>query len=111
MRTYCLVVHNSDEVKAVFVGDTIKSIIKRVMGSKHGQDIINRSLVYYNDYMSDDHMKEDYIDVDEIPFNDLEDDFIEELITRLYHDGDSEDGYTLFDTDLSNNTVLYFKDN
>ena len=111
MKTYCLVVHNSDEVKAVFVGDSIKAIIKRVMGTSYGNDIEKRSLEYYNEYMSDDHEKEDYVDVTEIPFLDLTNDILEYMITRLYHDGDSEDGYTLLDTDLSHASVLFFQDN
>lgn len=113
MKTYCLVVHNSDEVKAVFVGDTLKSIMKRVMNTKHGADIEKRSIEYYNDDKKQDAEEEnkEWVDVEEIPWKDVPHDMIKYMIERLYHDGDSEDGYTLFDTDLSENTVLYFKDN
>lgn len=112
MKTYCLVVHNSDKAKAVFVGDSVKVIIKRLMGLSYGQDIEKRSLEYYNDDRRQD-AKEDgkeYIDADTIPFNDLPDDMIKYMIERLYHDGDSEDGYTLFETELSQGAVLYFRD-
>lgn len=112
MKTYCLVVHNSDEVKAVFVGDSIKAIIMRVMGTNHGNDIENRSLDYYNDDMREiaEEKDEGWVDVTELPIEYLIE-HAEVLLERLYHDGDSQDGYTLFDTDLSQGAVLHFRHN
>lgn len=112
MKTYCLVVHNSDEVKAVFVGP-FRDIMKRILGTSYSDDIEKRSLEWYNNDKRQDaeEKHEGYINVTEIPFNDLSTDTLEYMIERLYHDGDSEDGYTIFNTDLSNQVVLFFKYN
>lgn len=66
-----LVVHNSDEVKAVFVGSK-ETILSNIKASEYWEDITSR-----------------------LPLEDEE--ITLDTITELYHDGDSEDGYTLVD--------------
>lgn len=107
IRKYCLVVHNSDVVKAVFVGE-LHDLMTRVMQTSYGNDIEKRSLEYYNDDMSADN--ERWVNRDEIPLSYLTE-HAEALLDRLYHDGDSEDGYTLFNTEMTNQSVLFFRDN
>jgi hypothetical protein len=74
-----LIVHNSDEIKACFIGTTDEELVTKIMSSEYQEDINNR----LRDELDDD-----------------EHDFIVnmEAITSLYHDGDSEDGYTLLET-------------
>ena len=108
---YCLVVHNSDEVKAVIVGNSIEEIMDRVRNTTYGQDIEDRSLEYYNDDMREEAEEKDegWVDAEEIP----KDYLIKNaklLLSRLDHDGDSEDGYTLFATDLGHQAVWFFRE-
>lgn len=85
-----LIVHNSDEVKACFVGETDEELVEKIMASEYGDDIAER--------VAQDKEAEDDEDEDEdtpvttktytITVND---------IASLYHDGDSVDGFTLID--------------
>ena len=112
MKKYCLVVHNSDEVKAVFIGDTIASIMKRVISTSYGNDIEERSLDYFNEEQREMAEEKDrgWVDVTELPTEYMIAN-AEVLLNRLYHDGDSQDGYTLFDTDMTHQSVLFFREN
>jgi hypothetical protein len=67
-----LIIHNSDEVIDCFVG-TQEEILIKVKASKYWEDIIERL---------------DYCMIPEV--------ITLNMIETLYHDGDSEDGYTLF---------------
>lgn len=79
-----LIVHNSDEVKDCFIGETDEIILEKLRNSKYWEDITHR-LVHNQDLDLDD---------DELP---TEEDIALENVTDLYHDGDSEDGYTLLE--------------
>jgi hypothetical protein len=68
-----LVVHNSDEVKGVFIGFTKDEILSKLKESKYWENIIGR-------------LEEEFVPVSD------EDDI------ELHHDGYSEDGYTLIQT-------------
>lgn len=78
-----LMVHNSDEVKACFIGETEEEILGKLKLSEYWEDIVDR---LKDDGVIDRSMEED---IDLIKMDD---------VTSLYHDGDSEDGYTLLDT-------------
>lgn len=71
-----LIVHDSDGIFDCFIGETEDEILIKVLNSKHGEDIMNR--------LNDDDEKE--IDKTDVTM---------EQVTSLYHDGDSECGYTL----------------
>lgn len=73
MEKYCIVVHNSDKVKDVFSGGTRGEILDKLKKSKYWSDIKER-------------VQEENESTSSIRMN---------HITSLYHDGDSEDGYTL----------------
>ena len=78
-----LIVHNSDEVVACFIGETDLEIIKKLKKNQdYWQDIMDR----LNE--GEDENTEEYVLPDDVTMYD---------ITDLYHDGDSEDGYTLID--------------
>jgi hypothetical protein len=79
-----LIVHNSDEVKDCFIGETDEIILEKLKNSEYWEDITNR-LIYdqYPDFDDDEKIAEKEI--------------ILENVTDLYHDGDSEDGYTLLE--------------
>ena len=74
-----LIVHNSDEVKACFIG-TEKEILAKLKESEYWEDITDRC---NNLKDLDDPGEEEEITIDDV--------------TDLYHDGDSEDGYTLIE--------------
>lgn len=78
-----LIVHNSDEVKAVFVGVTDQEVIDKLLLSEYRDDILDRIA--------------DVLDEEEADKKANAPVTMEE-ITDLYHDGDSEDGYTLLET-------------
>lgn len=77
-----LIVHNSDEVIACFTGETEEEILEKLKKSEHWEDIINR--------LSD----EEFIDNFE---GNKPNNITMDNVTDLFHDGDSEDGYTLID--------------
>lgn len=93
-----LIVHNSDEVKSVFIGETNEEIISKLkadpgISNMWGtftawSDIVDRTVV-------DTEVDSDSLDDGVIT---SEDQITMEHITDLYHDGDSEDGYTLLET-------------
>lgn len=74
-----LIVHDSDEVKACFIGKTDEEIIEKLKKSEHWEDVVER-LLQDPDEREEQEPK--------ITMSD---------ITSLFHDGDSEDGYTLID--------------
>lgn len=75
-----LVVHNSDEVKCVFVGVTEQEILDKLKGSLYWEDIVSR-----------------ICDEDEDSFKEEEINISDHIDGYLVHDGDSEDGYTLLE--------------
>lgn len=72
-----LIVHNSDEVKACILGYSEEEILEKLKATEYWEDVVNR----INDASSEDPVDEDQITLSGV--------------TNLYHDGDSEDGYTL----------------
>lgn len=79
-----LIVHDSDEVKACFIGQTNKEILEKLKKSEYWEDIVNR--VCSNDEDDEDAVKEQDITIED------------HIDGYLPHDGDSEDGYTLLET-------------
>lgn len=83
-----LVIHNSDEVKDVVVG-TDKEILQILRNTTYWEDIVARlrsdgSLNYHN------------LSAPRTDFDERE--VTLEMVTTLYHDGDSEDGYSLLES-------------
>lgn len=75
-----LIVHNSDRVRACFYGSTTDVLISKILYSKYHDDILNRLIEGCAD---DDPIDENSITID--------------MITSLYHDGDSLNGYTILE--------------
>lgn len=71
-----LIVHNSDKVKACFIGKDNAELLDKIMASEYSDDILDR-------------LGEKTEGIGIVVSIDT--------ITDLYHDGDSEDGYTLID--------------
>lgn len=69
-----IVVHDSDEVHDVIAADNKSDLFKAIMKSTWKNDIVER--------LEDEDIEEEDITLDNI-------------INTLYHDGDSEVGYTL----------------
>lgn len=82
-----LVVHNSDQVKAVFVG-TEEQIRSRLKKSKYWKSVISRLV---NEDIKDEDLEESW------QVRTEDDITIQRIVSNLFHDGDSEDGYTLLD--------------
>lgn len=80
-----LVVHNSDEVKAVFIGFSESEIFEKLKVSKYWEDISSRTEDYWSEW---DEENRGGFDESKIAFDD---------VTSLYHDGDSIDGYTILE--------------
>lgn len=83
-----LVIHNSDEVKACFVGEDEKDILEKLKSSIYWEDVTNR--------LVDESLDEE--DLGGWQVRNEDDISIERITGYLYHDGDSTDGYTLFDS-------------
>lgn len=81
MNRFALVVHDSDEVKDVFIGVDKETILVNLKISKYWKDIVER-------------LEEAYGEDEDFP----EDEVTLDTVTELHHDGDSEDGYTLLQT-------------
>lgn len=82
-----LIVHNSDEVKACFVG-TEEEIFIKLKASSYWEDITTRIV--------DENLDEAYIE-EGWQVNDEKDITLQQIIDNLHYDGDSEDGYTLLE--------------
>lgn len=88
-KTHCMdkaiVIHNSDEVKAVILGGDKQHLLQKLRYSEYWEDITTRLI---NEKATEEHwtvQREEDITIDRI-------------VGYLHHDGDSEDGYTLLDT-------------
>jgi len=82
-----LIVHNSDEVKACFIG-TKKEIFLKLKTSEYWEDITNRLV---DEDLSDEDVEEGW------QVNNEKDITLVQIVDNLHHDGDSEDGYTLLE--------------
>jgi hypothetical protein len=78
-----LIIYNSDEVKVCFIG-TEKEILEKLKKSEYWEDITDRSIHEKDPDFDDD------VDI-------TEENITLDNVTDLYHDGDSEDGYTLLE--------------
>lgn len=78
-----LVVHDSDKVKDVFIGVTDQEILGKLEKSRYWAGITDRIANGLDEEEADAKSNEP-ISMDEV--------------TSLYHDGDSQDGYTLMET-------------
>lgn len=78
-----LVVHDSDKVKDVFIGVTDQEILGKLEKSRYWAGITDRIAGGLDEEEADAKANEP-ISMDEV--------------TSLYHDGDSQDGYTLMET-------------
>lgn len=77
MKFQILIVHNSDEVKDCFIGEIEEEILIKLKKSEYNEEIELR-LEELGEKLGE---KYSIYNLDNI--------------TRLYHDGDSEDGYIL----------------
>ena len=77
-----LVVHNSDKIKDVFIGETEQELIDKLLSSKYRRDVLDRIA---------DSLSEEEADAK------ANHPIMMDEITRLYHDGDSQDGYTILE--------------
>jgi hypothetical protein len=84
-----LVVHNSDEVKGVFIGFTKDEILSKLKESKYWENIIGRLEEEFVPVSDEDDIEGREFKIDDIDLD---------TVTELHHDGDSEDGYTLIQT-------------
>jgi hypothetical protein len=91
MTIYSMVVHNSDTVKQVFTSDSPSKLLGTLLKSYYSSDIKERVTDDYNSLMRDSY-GDDYKNLEVLP----DEDITLYMISSLYHDGDSEDGYKLF---------------
>lgn len=86
-----LIVHDADEVKDLFIGETDEEILQKLRSSEYWEDIVERLVVPEEEAVFEEG------DDEEDPYIRSEDQItLDEIHCSLHHDGDSQDGYSLF---------------